>query len=181
MVYGIDDRRRGVLISPSSIEAKHLNKTSSTSLMLHHFSLKAIIIIFTLVFTALLLFLPLLLPPLPPPPSSLLLVPILMLALLLFLALSPSQVPLVPAAGSSSVVWPYVSLYVEISEFKFSTKFCTYIVRTSMYCIHESCLFSVFCVSFSGFQSLFCNIIRQSNRPCCRLLNSDMQGWIVKL
>lgn len=122
MVYGMDERRRGVLISSASSPLqpnKHLNKTSTTSLMLHHFSLKAIIIIFTLVFTALLLFLPLLLPPLPPPPSLLLLVPILMLALLLFLALSPSQSPLVPAV-SSSVVWPYIymicvhiCLYVE--------------------------------------------------------------------
>ncbi|CAK9319606.1 unnamed protein product [Citrullus colocynthis] len=40
-----------------------------------------------------LLILPLVLPPLPPPPVLLLFVPVLIMSLLLFLALSPSQVP----------------------------------------------------------------------------------------
>lgn len=50
--------------------------------------------IFTMVFlTISLLVLPLVLPPLPPPPLMLLFVPVLLMALLVFLAFTPSQLP----------------------------------------------------------------------------------------
>ncbi|KAG8648991.1 hypothetical protein MANES_08G058601v8 [Manihot esculenta] len=58
---------------------------------LNHFSLRSLTVM--VVFTFFLLVLPLVLPPLPPPPLFLLFLPVLIMSALIFLALTPSNVP----------------------------------------------------------------------------------------
>ncbi|CAA2952349.1 Hypothetical predicted protein [Olea europaea subsp. europaea] len=61
------------------------------SLMFRNSALGGVLVM--VIFTLSLLVLPLVLPPLPPPPPLFLLVPVLIMAMLIFLAFSPSQVP----------------------------------------------------------------------------------------
>nr|DAD42789.1 TPA_asm: hypothetical protein HUJ06_001019 [Nelumbo nucifera] len=84
-----DDDRSGLMKSTSET-ARVVETRSLLELMVRYFSATSILIL--LVLTASLLVLPLVLPPLPPPPSILLLVPVLIMSLLMFLALFPSDV-----------------------------------------------------------------------------------------
>ncbi|XP_042051619.1 protein ORGAN SIZE RELATED 1-like [Salvia splendens] len=61
------------------------------SLMYRYFSLRMVALM--LLLTVSLLLLPLLLPPLPPPPLTLLLIPVAIMAVLVFLAFAPPQLP----------------------------------------------------------------------------------------
>ncbi|KAL6523278.1 hypothetical protein OROGR_016881 [Orobanche gracilis] len=61
------------------------------SMFRHLDNVKAVVLM--ILFTASLLVLPLVLPPLPPPPMMLLLIPVAIMAVLVFLAVTPPQLP----------------------------------------------------------------------------------------
>ncbi|PSS34977.1 Biotin synthase [Actinidia chinensis var. chinensis] len=70
---------------------KAFSSLSARRLMCKYFSLRSALVM--VVLTVSLLVLPLVLPPLPPPPVELFLVPILIMAVLILLACSPSNIP----------------------------------------------------------------------------------------
>ncbi|KAK2988895.1 hypothetical protein RJ640_007315, partial [Escallonia rubra] len=86
MVYGLDQRL--------SHHGKGSDQRALKGLMCKYFSLTALTMM--VILTVSLSVLPLVLPPLPPPPYMLLFVPVLIMALLVFLAFSPSKAPNVP-------------------------------------------------------------------------------------
>ncbi|KAK3011741.1 hypothetical protein RJ639_011456 [Escallonia herrerae] len=93
MVYGLDQRL--------SHHGKGSDQRALKDLMCKYFSLTALTVM--VILTVSLSVLPLVLPPLPPPPYMLLFVPVLIMALLVFLAFSPSKAPNVPSTGGGGV------------------------------------------------------------------------------
>ncbi|KAL1548747.1 hypothetical protein AAHA92_16939 [Salvia divinorum] len=86
MVYAIEERL--------SFELNQRRKPApplQRSLMYRYFSPRTVALMVLL--TVSLLLLPLVLPPLPPPPLTLLLIPVAIMAVLVFLAFAPPQLP----------------------------------------------------------------------------------------
>ena len=84
MVYTIEERL-SIQLNPTS------PAPLQSSLMYRYFSVRAVALMVLL--TVSLLLLPLLLPPLPPPPLTLLMIPVAIMAVLVFLAFAPPQLP----------------------------------------------------------------------------------------
>ncbi|PIN18322.1 hypothetical protein CDL12_09027 [Handroanthus impetiginosus] len=92
MVYRIEERLSFPANRTSIDYYNQGRKAPLKSLMSRYFfSLKSIVSMILL--TVSLLLLPLVLPPLPPPPLMLLLVPVAIMAVLIFLAVTPPQIP----------------------------------------------------------------------------------------
>ncbi|KAL6530541.1 hypothetical protein OROMI_028430 [Orobanche minor] len=95
MTYRIEEKLRFHQANRAVDRRHHQNqrrKPLKSFLMFRHLdNVKAILLM--VLFTASLLFLPLVLPPLPPPPMLLLLIPVAIMAVLVFLAVTPPQLP----------------------------------------------------------------------------------------
>lgn len=87
MYHNKIDRQRRILSSGVAADDRKVYM----SLMVRYFNARVVAIMVAL--TLSLLLLPLVLPPLPPPPVMILFIPVLIMALLVLLAFSPSQVP----------------------------------------------------------------------------------------
>ncbi|KAI3444338.1 hypothetical protein Pfo_001003 [Paulownia fortunei] len=88
MVYRIEER---LSFEVNRTTDYNQRRKPLKSFMFSYFSIREILLMVFL--TVSLLFLPLVLPPLPPPPLMLLLVPVAIMAVLIFLAFTPPQLP----------------------------------------------------------------------------------------
>ncbi|KAL6555340.1 hypothetical protein OROGR_006598 [Orobanche gracilis] len=95
MAYRIEEKLRFHQANRAVDRRHHQNqrrKPSKSFLMFIHVdNVKAILLM--VLFTVSLLVLPLILPPLPPPPMMFLLIPVAIMVMLVFLAVTPPQLP----------------------------------------------------------------------------------------